>query len=104
MRKNNIFYQFGCTITNNSHINKTIDYINNVMELVSLRIDNNLKLEYFNRYIVYKFNNLNYLLGLNSSGYFNIKMDYNIVVIYNIKTKIINNKKLRNFYEKIFFL
>ena len=74
------------------------------MELVSLRIDNNLKLEYFNRYIVYKFNNLNYLLGLNSSGYFNIKMDYNIILIYDIKRLNIKNNKLKKFYEKIFFL
>lgn len=104
MRKNNIYYQIGCTINNFNDINTIINYINSVMKFIALRIDNNLKLNLYKRYCIYNFNNLNYLLGFNNSKYFNIKMDYNIVVIYNIKTKIINNKKLRNFYEKIFFL
>ena len=104
MRKNNIYYQIGCTINNKNNISDIINYINRVMKFIALRIDNNLKLNLYKRYCIYNFNNLNYLLGFNNSKYFNIKMDYNIVIIYNTNTKIINNKKLRNFYEKIFFL
>jgi len=104
MRKNNIYYQVGCTINNLKDINAIINYINSVMKFIALRIDNNLKLNLYKRYCIYNFNNLNYLLGFNNSKYFNIKMDYNIILIYNIDTKIINNNKLRNFYEKIFFL
>ena len=103
LRKNNIFYQLGCTITNINKITKIIDYINNIMKLVSLRIDNNLRLSYYNRYVIYKFDNLNYLLGLNNSRYFNIKIAYNIVVIYDLNINI-NKINLRQFYEKIFFL
>ena len=58
----------------------------------------------YKKYCVYSFNNLNYLLGLNSSKYFNIKMDYNLILIYNINNKVINNNKLKIFYEKIFFI
>ena len=104
MRKNNIYYQIGCTINNSSMINTIVNYVNSIMKFVALRIDNNLKLDLYKRYCIYNFNNLNYLLGFNNSKYFNIKMDYNLVVIYNIDTKIINNKKLINFYEKVFFL
>lgn len=104
MRKNNIYYQIGCTINDSNIINKIINYVNHIMKFVALRIDNNLKLGFFKRYCIYNFNNLNYLLGFNNSKYFNIKMDYNLVVIYDLDTKIINNKKLINFYEKIFFL
>lgn len=104
MKKNTIFYQFGCSITDFNYINATVDYINNTMYPISQRIDNNLKLHYFNRYIIYKFNNLNYLLGFNNSSYFNIKIDYNIVLIFNTKKFNIQNKCIRNFYEKIFFL
>jgi len=105
MRKNNILYQFGCTITNTTDITCIVDYINNIIYPVSLRIDNNLKIVYFNKYIIYKFNNLNYLLGFDNSSYFNIKMDYNIVIVYKIK-KFTTNKQynLKKFYEKIFFL
>lgn len=31
-------------------------------------------------------------------------MDYNLIILYNINNKIINNNKLKAFYEKIFFL
>nr|QFQ52419.1 hypothetical protein [Paramoeba aparasomata] len=101
MRKNNIFYQLGCTITNPNYINQIINYINNVMASVALRIDNNFKLDYFNHYMVYRFENLNYLLGFNNSSYFNIKINYNIIVIY---STTINRFKIKEFYEKIFFL
>ena len=74
------------------------------MKGIALRIDNKLKLNHHKKYCIYNFNNLNYLLGFNNSKYFNIKMDYNIILIYNVNIKIINNKKLKNFYEKIFFL
>ena len=103
-KKNNIFYQFGSTITDTTNINNIINYINNIMSFISARIDNNLKLYYFNKYVIYKFNNLNYLLGFNNSKYFNIKMEYNIVVIYNFKKLNIQNIKLKKIYEKIFFL
>ena len=104
MRKNNIYYQFGCTINNLTKINFIINYINSVMKFIALRIDNNLNLKLYKKYCIYTFNNLNYLLGLNNAKYFNIKMEYNLVVIYNINNKIVNNYKLREFYEKIFFL
>jgi hypothetical protein len=104
MRKNNIYYQFGCTLNNKKDINKILNYINSVMKFIAWRIDNNLKLMLYKKYSVYSFNNLNYLLGLNSSKYFNIKMDYNLIVIYNINNQVINNNKLKIFYEKIFFL
>ncbi len=104
MKKNNIFYQFGSTITDTANINNIINYINNIMSFISARIDNNLKLYTFSKYVIYKFNNLNYLLGFNNSKYFNIKMEYNIVVIYNFKKLNIQNIKLKKIYEKIFFL
>jgi len=104
MRKNNIYYQFGCTLNKKKDINKIINYINTVMKFIAWRIDNNLNFILYKKYCVYSFNNLNYLLGLNSSKYFNIKMDYNLIILYNINNKIINNNKLKAFYEKIFFL
>nr|YP_009308392.1 ribosomal protein small subunit 3 [Paramoeba pemaquidensis]AOS85530.1 ribosomal protein small subunit 3 [Paramoeba pemaquidensis] len=103
-RKNNIFYQFGCTLNNINKINNIMNYINSVMKFIAIRIDNNLNLMLYKKYCIYTFNNLNYLLGLNSSKYFSIKMDYNLIIIYNINNQIINNSKLRAFYEKIFFL
>lgn len=103
-RKNIIYYQVGCTINNKIKINNILNYINRVMKFIALRIDNNLNFLLYKKYCIYNFSNLNYLLGLNSSKYFNIRMDYNIIVIYNIDNNIINNNKLKKFYEKIFFL
>ena len=97
MRKNNIYYLFGCRLNKKKEINKIINYINSVMKFIAWRIDNNLSLMLYKKYCVYSFNNLNYLLGLNSSKYFNIKMDYNLILIYNINNKVINNNKLKIF-------
>lgn len=103
-RKNNIFYQFGCTLNNMNKINNVMNYINSVMRFIATRIDNNLSLMLYKKYCIYTFSNLNYLLGLNSSKYFSIKMEYNLIIIYNIDNQVINNNKLRTFYEKFFFL
>ena len=35
MRKNNIYYQFGCRINNKKEINKIINYINSVMKFIA---------------------------------------------------------------------
>ena len=103
-KKNIIYYQIGCTVNKLKEISIIVNYINCIMKGIALRIDNKLKLNHHKKYCIYNFNNLNYLLGFNNSKYFNIKMDYNIILIYNVNIKIINNKKLKNFYEKIFFL
>ena len=35
MKKNNIYYQFGCTLNNAKEINKIINYINSVMKFIA---------------------------------------------------------------------
>lgn len=35
MRKNNIYYQFGCTLNKKKDINKIINYINTVMKFIA---------------------------------------------------------------------
>ena len=35
MKKNNIYYQFGCTLNSKKEINKIINYIHSVMKLIA---------------------------------------------------------------------
>jgi hypothetical protein len=101
-KKNLIFVRLGSEIRSKLLINNILFYINNIMKPISNRIDKGLHLNIFTKYYIYKFKNINYLLGLNTFQYNNSQIDYNIVIVHNINLSKI--KRVRKFYEKIFFL
>lgn len=105
--KNSLIFFFGCTIRNNS-LMKNINYINNIVFNSTKKIDGVLKYKKTKFGFLYSFSNINFLLGFKSERFFNLNIKINIFYNFFFKKKGLTNtnyinKKLIDFYEKVFF-
>ena len=105
--KSSLIFLFGCTIRKNFLL-KNINYINNVIFNLTKKIDGNIKYKKIDSGFVYTFSNINFLLGFKSERFFNLNIKINIFYNFFKNDKKIYknknfNKKLINFYEKVFF-
>jgi hypothetical protein len=104
--KSALTFFFGCTIRKIFLI-KNVNYMNNIVFNLTRRVDGSIKHRKIDSGFVYTFSNVNFLLGFRSERFFNSNIKIN--VFYNFsqieKKNKINffNKKIINFYEKVFF-
>jgi hypothetical protein len=104
--KNSLIFFFGCTIRNSSLL-KNINYLNNIVFNSTKKVDGVTKYKKINSGFIYSFSNINFLLGFKSERFFNLNIKINVFYNFFQKKKLNNtkyfNKKLINFYEKVFF-
>lgn len=105
--KSSLTFFFGCTIRKNS-LFKHIDYINNIIFVLTKKVDGDIKIKKIDSGFIYTFSNINFLLGFKSERFFNLNLKINIFYNFFQKEKKnykINffNKKIIKFYEKVFF-
>lgn len=104
--KSSLTFFFGCTIRKNFLI-KHINYVNNIIFNLTKKVDGAIKHRKTESGFVYTFSNVNFLLGFKSERFFNLNVKINL--FYNFfqkekKNKIKKfNKRIIDFYEKVFF-
>lgn len=102
--KNSIIFYVGFTVNNIFFIYNILNYLLNVVSFSSKRSDDCFNLKRKESNFLYFFKNINYFLGLNFSKFSKWDLDFNFLFILKNKQKnFFFNKKIVNFYEKLFF-
>jgi hypothetical protein len=102
--KNSIIFYVGFIVNNMFFIYNILNYLINIIFFSSKKTDDCLNFKKINNNFLFFFKNINYFIGLNLSKFSKWDLDFNFLFIFNEKTNLsFLNKKIVNFYEKLFF-
>ena len=102
--KNSLIFYVGVTFNNYNLIFQILNYLLNIVVFTSKKSDDSFILKRREKNFLYFFKNINYFLGLDLSKFSKWDLDFNFLFIFkNKKNSSILNKKIINFYEKLFF-
>jgi hypothetical protein len=102
--KNSLIFYVGITYKDQKSIFNILNYLLNVVTSSSKKSDDFFKFKRKEKNFLYFFKNINYFLGLDFSKFSKWDLDFNFLFIFkNYNNDFILNKKIVNFYEKLFF-
>jgi len=102
--KNSLIFYVGITYKDQFSIFNILNYLLNIVTFSSKKSDDFFNLKKKENNFLYFFKNINYFLGLDFSKFSKWDLDFNFLFIFrNNNNNFILNKKIVNFYEKLFF-
>lgn len=102
--KNSLIFYIGITFNDFYSIFTILNYLLNIVIFSSKKSDDLFSFKKIENNFVYFFKNINYFLGLDFSKFSKWDLDFNFLfILKNKNNNYILNKKIVNFYEKLFF-
>lgn len=102
--KNSLIFYVGITYKDQISIFNILNYLLNIVIFSSKKSDDSFNFKKKENNFLYFFKNINYFLGLDLSKFSKWDLDFNFLFIFkNSNNNFLLNKKIVNFYEKLFF-